>query len=124
MRREPTRPRRKAIPKALRQIAKDRQNGVCICGCGSSEGLEADHHPALILRLVNEAGTDYIPPQLDPDYIVMRCYRSHKAKTVKDVKAKAKIHRIIRGRKPKRPMKSSGRKIPSRPFGKRTRIPG
>src|ERR1700761_7182098 len=43
----------------------------------------------------------------------------HKNKTAKDVAANAKVKRILGDKPPKRPMKSSGKKIPSRPFPKR-----
>lgn len=40
----------------------------------------------------------------------------HKAKTKSDIQANAKIKRILADKPSKRPMQSSGRKIPSRPF--------
>ncbi len=88
-----TRPKRLYIPLSVKREAARRQGGVCPCGCGTpcwkdawrdkprESGVEWDHHPALILRDVNEAWTDYIPPQLDPAYIVGRCEASHLVKT-------------------------------------------
>jgi 5-methylcytosine-specific restriction endonuclease McrA len=43
----------------------------------------------------------------------------HKTKTKADIQANAKVKRILADKPSKRPMKSSGRKIPSRPFQKR-----
>ena len=98
------RPPRLYIPIGVRRQAGRAQGGVCLCGCGTpcwadeketKALVEWDHFPALILRMVNDEGTDYVPPQLDPAYIVGRCRPSHKPKTKKDVGAKAKINRIL-----------------------------
>lgn len=43
----------------------------------------------------------------------------HKAKTAQDVKANAKVKRLINPRKSKRPMQKSKQKMASRPFPKR-----
>lgn len=43
----------------------------------------------------------------------------HKKKTARDIAANAKVKRLANPKPSKRPMKSSGRKIPSRPFSKR-----
>ncbi len=87
------RPKRLHIPIAAKRIAALRQGGVCPCGCGTPCWADAgrpyprkalvewDHDPALRRRDINEAGDDYIPPQLDPAYIVGRCEVSHLAKT-------------------------------------------
>ena len=65
------RPKRKAIPTALKLQLLLEQDGRCGCGCGDKmdamrEGIEYQHMPPLRARAVNEAGTDYIPPQHDP----------------------------------------------------------
>jgi hypothetical protein len=58
-----------------------------VCGCGevvsprTHSGTEFDHEPALILRDVNPAGTDYTPPQLSAEHIDARCKESHRRKT-------------------------------------------
>ena len=82
------RPKRKAIPKRIQIAVAASQGGVCKCGCGTLivwEGrkcsVQWDHNPALRLRDVAPDGRDYIPPQLDPDYIDGRCRPSHKVKT-------------------------------------------
>ena len=82
------RPKRKAIPIAVKRIVIARQDGICKCGCSAVMALHYqechphfDHEPALRLRAVNGAGTDYEPPQLDPRYIDARCPESHHAKT-------------------------------------------
>ncbi len=43
----------------------------------------------------------------------------HKIKTKTDIQANAKVKRILADKPSRRPMKSSGRKMPSRPFQKR-----
>lgn len=43
----------------------------------------------------------------------------HMHKTVRDIQANAKVKRILADKPSKHPMKSSGRKIASRPFQKR-----
>lgn len=84
------RPPRLHIPIAVKREAARLQGGVCPCGCGTpcwgdaketKALVEWDHDPALRRRTVNEAWTDYIPPQLDPRYIVGRCEASHDRKT-------------------------------------------
>lgn len=66
------RPRRKAIPDKIKLQVVLRQGGLCK-HCGHKlEGLETvnfDHRPAIINRDVNEDRTDYLPAQLDPEYI-------------------------------------------------------
>lgn len=47
----------------------------------------------------------------------------HKAKTKLDVQANAKVKRLSNPKPSKRPMKPSGRKIPSRPFSASQRRP-
>lgn len=48
-------------------------------------------------------------------------YDCHKKKSARDVKAIAKAKRLANPKPSKRPMKSSGRKMPSRPFPKRAK---
>lgn len=66
------RPKRKAIPRSVRLEVNDRQL-YCCAECKQPftlEGkIEHDHRPPLEQREVSAEGTDYIPPQLDPDYI-------------------------------------------------------
>jgi len=45
------------------------------------EAWELDHVPALGLRAVNEAGTDWEPAQHDVRYLVWRPKRQHREKT-------------------------------------------
>jgi hypothetical protein len=66
------RPKRKAIPDRIKLQVVLRQDGRCPhCGerLGPLSGLNFDHRPAIINRPVNEDDTDYVPPQLDPEYI-------------------------------------------------------
>jgi len=87
------RPPRAYIPIDVKREAANNQGGVCACGCGTPCWADAwrekpreslvqwDHDPALRRRDVNEEWTDYVPPQLDPAYIVGRCAASHLVKT-------------------------------------------
>lgn len=118
------RPKRKAIPIGVKREVVARQNGLCRCGCkrevhakNHKATTRFDHHPALFLRLVNDAGDDYIPPQNDPDYIVARCLESDARKTGKrklsggttagsDANANAKQRRRESAPKFKRPIPS------------------
>jgi hypothetical protein len=77
------RPKRKNIPDRIKRIVVERQGGQCGCGCGRAvhwrkhrATTRFDHTPALFLRRVNAAGTDYDPAQLDPNWIVARCVES------------------------------------------------
>ncbi len=67
------RPKRKAIPKAVKVAVLIRQNHCCAeCGVGfirSPGKIEYDHRPPIILRPINVNGDDYHPPQNDPDHI-------------------------------------------------------
>lgn len=123
------RPKRKRIPAGVRKKVCDRQNGICGCGCGlhvthrTNGGTEFDHEPALALRDVNKAGTDYVPPQHDPDYIIARCPASHLAKTsgTGATTAGTDIGKIKKQRKREKAMMPQRfkRRIPSRPFRRR-----
>jgi hypothetical protein len=135
------RPKRKPVPlrvqleAAKRQLAHQMADDLVTCE------LQLDHDPALGLRPVNEAGTDYDPPQHDPRYLVWRTKADHLYKTTGrkgesklsisgdgDVSRIAKAVRIEKKRvipitpdadtlydrtKPKRPW-PQGRKIQSR----------
>lgn len=124
------RPKRKAIPLAVRVTVGDRQKWRC-AACG--EGLnplciEFDHRPAIISRPVNAAGTDYDPPQNHPDFIEALDPSCHQQRTTgrkpgaertvttkgSDVWLKSKFNRL-EGRTKKRPKQ----KIQSRGFQKR-----
>jgi hypothetical protein len=76
------RPKRKAIPDRIKLEVVLRQDGRCPhCSekLGPLKDLNFDHRPAIINRDVNEAGTDYLPAQLDPEFIqaihVLPCHR-------------------------------------------------
>lgn len=84
------RPPRLHIPIEVKREAARNQGGICQCGCKTPCWADAkqtkalvqwDHDPALRRRNVNRAGTDYVPRQLDPRYIVGRCAASHLIKT-------------------------------------------
>jgi hypothetical protein len=130
------RPKRKAIPDRVKRAVVERQRGLCTCGCGRRvewrkhrKTTRFDHQPAIEFRAVNAAGTDYDPPQLDPDHIIARCVESDRLKTAgklhtsvgSDAHMAGKI-RTLRGEnkpKPKRRWKSHGFRSQHRPFPKR-----
>ena len=135
------RPKRKHIPMAVKLEA-------CLLMMGlDPKKVDWDHHPALGLRPVNDDGTDYDPPQLDPRYIMPRERdEDHKFKTFGrkgesrlsitgdgDVSRIAKAERLEKARrdmlhiergervKPERPKSQwpKGRKLQSRGFQRR-----
>ena len=123
------RPKRKAIPQWVKSYVNTAQRGRCLeCGDLLGPDKQFDHRPALILRKINEDGTDYIPPQNDPHFIEALHDRCHLERTTgrkrdaertvttkgSDIYLKAKFDRL-EGRTKKRPT----RKIPSRPFPKK-----
>lgn len=137
------RPPRLYIPIAVKREAARLQGGVCPCGCGTpcwadekqtKSLVEWDHDPALRRRDINEAGDDYVPPQLDPAYIVGRCEASHLVKTsgsgattagtdIGAIKKERKRNKALAGKqKPKRQWSSRGfRKDISRGFNGKVR---
>lgn len=114
------RPKRRAIPHAVRRIVAARQNYACGCGCGlpivPGGSIEWDHSPSLRLREIAPDGLDYLPAQHDPDHIVARCKASHSRKTRgtgattagTDIGAIKKLRKRERGPKPKRKWQSRG----------------
>jgi hypothetical protein len=109
------RPKRKNIPDKIRLEVVLMQDGRCPhCKerLGPLSGLNFDHRPAIINREVNEAGTDYIPPQLDPEYIqAIHEIPCHRERTIgpggerrttvagSDIHIRDKIKRLERKRK-------------------------
>ena len=65
---------RKAIPLSVKLA-------VALRLLGFEGPVEFDHDPALALRDWDEAAGDFTPPQLDPNYIVIRTRDDHRAKT-------------------------------------------
>ncbi len=116
------RPRRKPIPAMVKLASVLLERGLRL------DQVQWDHHPALELRPVNEAGDDYDPPQHDPVYIQMLTIDEHKQKTSGrrgesklsirdgDQGKIAKVRRLIlKQAKPKKPSsKWPKRKIESR----------
>ncbi len=104
--------KRKAITEKMKiDCLLFRNNIVCwICGDMLYPGqpVEWDHIHALV------HGGDHTYLNLRP--LHPDC---HKPKTKADVQANAKVKRIIAAKPSRHPMKSSGRKIPSRPWPKR-----
>ena len=125
------RPARKNIPRAVKDKVLIRQQHRC-AECWkrfdfNADKIEYDHRPSIIMRVVNVEGTDYHPPQNDPDYIqalhaachlrrtVGRLPGAEKTATTKgsDAWLAAKFRKLEGKNKPKRKQK-----IPSRPFPK------
>lgn len=78
------RPKRKPIPTLVKLLAVLRVDGRCKqCGerLGDLSGLNFDHRPAVINRDVSADGTDYVPAQLDPDFIEPLHINCHKVRT-------------------------------------------
>ncbi|MCC6776692.1 MAG: hypothetical protein IT537_08660 [Hyphomicrobiales bacterium] len=50
----------------------------------AGKDIDWSHEPALELRAINEAGTDYDPPQHDPRFIEIRTRVEHKHITFTD----------------------------------------
>lgn len=120
---DPTRPPRTYMPAAVKRAVRRRQGDKCTCGCGRDigRGFIYDHHPQLAVREVNADGTDYIPPQNDPAYIVARCRDSDAPKTSRDASNRGKVRRL-RGEnkpKPKRVWPAQRMKSAKRPWPKR-----
>ena len=81
-----------------------------------SEGVQFDHRPAIQMRKWDAEAQDTIPPSCDLDFIAAINKTTHGTKTKKDVAAIAKIKRINNKGKNTKWKK----KIPSRPFPKRS----
>jgi hypothetical protein len=75
-----TRPRvcdvRKQIPLRVKLAVALR-----MLGFAKGQGVDFDHDPALGLRNWDEENQDFVPPQLDPEFIVIRTEPEHDFKT-------------------------------------------
>lgn len=71
-------PRRKAVPATVQVQVLLRMLGL------KGKKINWSHEPALELRAINEAGTDWDPPQHDPDFIFARTKEDHDRLTFKD----------------------------------------
>lgn len=136
------RPKRKDIPAKAKAAVLERQNHHC-AGCKNiftaDDKIEFDHRPALVLRVINEFGNDYVPPMNDPAWIDALHNHCHLRRTVgrlpgaertittkgSDAHLAAKFRKLEGRNKPvrKSQIQSRGfpkgpkRKIPSRSFG-------
>lgn len=132
------RPKRKAIPPRIKAEVFIRQKGYCAeCHKFIYDPAEYDHRPAIILRPVNSAGTDYVPPQNDPSHIEALHADCHQKRTTgrkpgaertvttkgSDIGLKSKFNRLEGRLKPRRksPIKSRGfAKGPKRKWSNRS----
>lgn len=84
-------PERKTIPKRIKLEVRLRQNGRCGCKdkCGEklpSDGkglVEYQHFPALQSRAILDDGSDWIPAQHDPEFILAEMKACHTRETNK-----------------------------------------
>ena len=130
------RPKRKNIPNRIKWLIMDRQRNLCgICKepFSVSDPAQFDHRPPLILREVDYSLRQYVPDQLDAEFIEalhVRCHlfrtsgrRIGASKTAttagSDIWLMQKFRKL--GRKPRgrKWPKGPRSKIPSRPFPKR-----
>lgn len=83
----PVRPKRRAIPIAIKRQVCARQDGHCTCGCGLAvsekpkTGTKFDHRPPLRLRNISADGLDYEPHQHSPAHIDALCREAHDRRT-------------------------------------------
>lgn len=75
MKRPITRDVRKAIPLGVKLAVALRMLGL------HGIKIDYDHDPALALREWNAKAGDFNPPQLDPNFIVIRTKEAHRTKT-------------------------------------------
>lgn len=130
------RPKRKAIPDKVKLKSILIHGGRCKdcrTAFGELSQIEFDHRPAIVNRIVNAEGTDYIPPQLDPEYIYPRCDNCHDKRTAgpggekritvagSDIGIRDKTRRLIaKGPPGTKPAKTKPKaKIQGRGFAKR-----
>lgn len=71
-------PPRRALPLSVKLAVALRALGV------RESEIDWSHEPALQLRAINEAGTDYVPPQHDPEFLFIRPRADHDRITFKD----------------------------------------
>lgn len=125
------RPKRKQIPLAIKLHVFVRQKGRCALTGRRLAGVHAaefDHYPALSLRPVAASGTDFDPPQLDPEYIRALSPDAHRTKTSEDMGRISKVKRQLSAQERHElcmALKASGKEVarvsrwPKRPFPKR-----
>lgn len=127
------RPKRKAIPRKVKDTVIARQRSICAeCKLElyKCDKVEFDHRPPIIMRPINVNGDDYHPPQNNPDHIDALHTGCHLKRTIgrfpgaektittkgSDAFLAAKFRKLEGKNKPKR--KTA---IPSRPFPKTSR---
>ena len=126
------RPKRKAIPKKIKIQVWRQQQAICpeckefIIITPSGDNIQYDHRPAIIMRPVNAAGTDYEPPQNDPNHIEALHKACHLRRTVgrvvgasrtvttkgSDIWLKSKFNRLEGRLKPRKKASIPQRKNP------------
>lgn len=128
------RPRKKAIPDKVKLLSVLRHGGCCV-DCHEKlqdvADVQFDHRPAVINRPVNEDGTDYVPAQLDPEFIYPRCISCHDKRTNgpggekrittagSDKHIAAKTRRLAEQREPSAPVEEERRLPPVDEFERR-----
>lgn len=127
-----TRDHRKAIPAGVKVQCLMVALAEAL-GLPSDTRFEFDHDPALTLREFDSIAGDFIPPQNDPAFIVVRTEADHDRKTFgtkattagSDIHARTHVNRLSKDqqefrsrmltKQPGEPRQRSG-KIPTRPF--------
>lgn len=142
------RPKRKAIPDLIKLLVVLRQNARCThCSERLGDNLSSinfDHRPPISTRAIAKDATDYVPAQLDPEYIEALHVDCHSTRThgpgnerrittrggdigdaahIRRVSAKHQEFRsrLLRKEHPEWVGEVRKRKIPSRPFPKKPR---
>jgi len=80
--------------------------------------VELHHEPPLALRPVNEAGTDYIPPQHSKPHLLAVTVKCHRWWTAFYAPQIAKTKRRVKITQGERGKKRRGRKLQSGPMSK------
>ncbi|WP_053220918.1 hypothetical protein [Methylobacterium indicum] len=128
------RPKRKSIPDRVKLEVVLAQGGTCThCSkpLGKLSGVRFDHRPPIALRRVNEAGTDYDPPQLDPGHLEALHEACHDERTTGrrgesklsardgDQTRIAKVKRLVERYQPAAPVEEERRLPPADEFERR-----
>lgn len=94
---------------------------VALRALGLTEAqINWSHEPALGLRAINEAGTDYEPPQHDPGYLFIRLRPDHAHITFKDNgTGRSDITTIAKVKRLTKEQEDFRRKVLSRPCGQK-----
>lgn len=112
-------PKRREPPLSVKLAVALRALGV------KEDDIEFSHEPALGLRAINADGTDYDPPQHDPNYLFIRTRAAHKHITFKDNgTGRSDITTIAKVRRLTKEQEDFQRKVLARPCGEKRQRTG